>query len=299
MFFTKVVILKLNNMKFTIFTPTYNRAHTLTRLYESLLNQKFINFEWLIVDDGSTDGTQSLVESFTAENKINIRYVFQENGGKHIAINTALENTSADWFVIIDSDDYLRKCAMFKIKELADHLDEKFAGFTGIRFSEKINFNPSQFGNKAWTEDHSYQWAHHGEMGFIWRAAIVKQFPFPVFEGEKFCQESLVLRRIMQKHPVLFTDHVLFGGDYLEDGLTANVWNNMLKSPRYSMLNYSERIDQNIAKTKEQEMDFAKKYWDIALSAQHIPWTEKLLGISFILTAKVFTQKIRDRFSAR
>lgn len=93
------------NKMLTIFTPTFNRAHTLPRLYESLLNQTDYNFEWLIVDDGSSDDTSNLIETFKDE-KFPIRYIYQNNGGKHIASNVGLKAAKGDIFVVLDSDDW-------------------------------------------------------------------------------------------------------------------------------------------------------------------------------------------------
>src|SRR5690554_1988606 len=89
----------------TVFTPTYNRAHTLPRLYQSLLDQIFRDFEWLIVDDGSTDGTKELVEGWIAEAAIQIRYIYQPNGGKHTAFNRGVREARSPLFASIDSDD--------------------------------------------------------------------------------------------------------------------------------------------------------------------------------------------------
>ncbi|MDL0414398.1 glycosyltransferase family A protein, partial [Clostridioides difficile] len=93
--------------KFTVFTPTYNRAHLLENLYNDLKAQTydFNDFEWLIVDDGSSDSTKELVEKFISENKLNIRYIYKENGGKHTAINLGVKNADGELFFIVDSDD--------------------------------------------------------------------------------------------------------------------------------------------------------------------------------------------------
>ena len=92
--------------KITVFTPAYNRAHTLEKLYRSLQRQTFHNFEWLIVDDGSTDGTAKLVNNWQAEeNPFPVRYVWQENGGKCRAINYGLELAAGELFFTVDADD--------------------------------------------------------------------------------------------------------------------------------------------------------------------------------------------------
>ena len=97
----------MNKPFLTVFTPAYNRAVTLPRLYESLLRQTCFDFEWLIIDDGSSDDTSRLIHSFTGEGKFPVRYVYKENGGKHTAHNLALEEAEGEWFLCVDSDDTL------------------------------------------------------------------------------------------------------------------------------------------------------------------------------------------------
>ena len=102
-------------MKITVLTPTYNRAHTLGRLYKSLVNQTVKEFEWLIIDDGSTDNTKQTVETFKNDNKISIKYVEQENGGKHRALNNGVKLVDNELVFFVDSDDWLEKDAIEKI----------------------------------------------------------------------------------------------------------------------------------------------------------------------------------------
>ena len=74
----------------TVFTPAFNRAHTLVRTYESLCRQTCQDFCWLVVDDGSTDNTRQLVEGWIEEGRIPVRYIYKENGGLHTAYNLSL-----------------------------------------------------------------------------------------------------------------------------------------------------------------------------------------------------------------
>ena len=97
----------MKNIKLTIFTPTYNRANTLGRLYESLKIQSNQDFEWLIVDDGSSDDTQALIDSFIEEQILSIRYIKQSNAGKQAAWNNAVLNAQGEFFCGVDSDDAL------------------------------------------------------------------------------------------------------------------------------------------------------------------------------------------------
>lgn len=281
-------------MLFTIFTPTYNRAYTLQKLYNSLLLQSFNDFEWLIIDDGSTDHTEELIDSFIIENKIKIRYYKKNNQGKHIAINRSLELACGDFIITIDSDDYFTENALEKCKLITEKItgNEDFAGFTYIHFSENIDFNPSNYGNISWTEPNSYQWEFHGEMAYVFKTEVARKYRFPVFKNEKFCQESAILLPILRDYKVLFTNHVLAHGDYLEDGLSQNFYKRMLNSPRYSMYTQNERIKS--AKTCKHKKQYAKIYWDIALKSPHISWFEKIKGIPLGFTIKIFCEKLKN-----
>ncbi len=276
----------------TIFTPTYNRAYILPKLYNSLKGQINKNFVWLIVDDGSSDETKTLVQEFQNENYIEIHYIFQENKGKHFAVNKGLRNTRTEFFCVIDSDDYLAENAVEQMEILSGKIenDNQIAGFTFIRFSEKTNFDSGKYGKKEWIVSGraEYDWEFPGEMIYCYKTAIHQQFCFPEFEGEKFCPESLVYRRIERRFKILFTDKVLAYGDYLEDGLMSNYYQLLLKNPRSSLLNIKERFQDRLS--KEEKLNLAKTYWDIA-SKTNRPFLEKFFGISPFLILKVLINK--------
>ena len=202
----------------TIFTPTYNRAYTLPKLYESLKTQTNQNFDWVIVDDGSTDDTEVLIKSFIDEEIIKITYVRQKNQGKHIAINTGVALAKGDFFIVIDSDDYLLENCIETCYALIERVkEENIAGFTFIRFTEDIQYDTTKYNNKMWfyDEEGEFHWEHWGEMAFCYKTEIAQKYAFPQFEGEKFCPESLVHRRIGKRYRVLYTNYVLASGNYL------------------------------------------------------------------------------------
>lgn len=269
----------------TIFTPTYNRAHTLPLLYKSLQSQSIHDFEWIIVDDGSSDSTSSLIESFQKENKFPIHYYIQKNQGKHIAINKGLEMAKGSYFLVIDSDDYLLDHAMEIILKYVEKLknEKQFAGFTFIRFMEGTPYDLSLYGTKEWINDQSYNWEFHGEMCFCYKTEVAKNFPFPQFEGEKFCPESLVHRRIARQYQILFTDNVLASGEYLQDGLSSKYNQLMENSPRAGLLSWAEKIkdSKNNINLRKQ---FAKNYWDLAIKIPQISWVERFRGIPLSLS---------------
>lgn len=94
-------------VEFTVYTPTYNRAHTLPRVYDCLRNQSYKDFIWLIVDDGSTDNTKELVDTWIKEAILEIKYLYKQNGGKHTAMELAHMNVNTKYVIGLDSDDIL------------------------------------------------------------------------------------------------------------------------------------------------------------------------------------------------
>lgn len=276
----------------TIFTPTYNRAHTLPKLYESLKNQNSKNFEWLIVDDGSIDETKELIDKYIAEKEINIRYFFQENKGKHLAINKGISIATSDYFLVIDSDDCISvDCIDICSKMISEIRESDFDGFTFIRFSESSNFNRELYGKKRWRKGQSYIWEFNGEMMYCIKTDVYKRFLFPEFPGEKFCPESLILRRLEEKHSILYTDYVLAFGDYLDGGLTKNYYMLMFNNPHGALLNYKERIHQS--KDFNQKFSFAKNYYDIAWKSSKTTLKEKYFNLNPLLTIAVFWDTLK------
>ena len=251
-------------MLFTVFTPTYNRSHLLQRLFESLCSQTVRNFEWLIIDDGSTDDTEKVVAVFEEKADFPVRYIKQKNQGKHIAINTAVENAKGKWYLPIDSDDFLANNALEICQDLALETNgNQFGGFTFIRAPEELVEKKQENIIQKWTEYNSYHWEFAGEMMYVFKMDVIKKYPFPVFEHEKFCQESVQIIPIVKNYEILFTDHILAYGEYLEDGLSQNLYQRLLKNPQYSMLALKTKLA--VAKTQDEKKMLAKNYWDIAL----------------------------------
>lgn len=277
-------------MLFTIFTPAYNRAYILPKLYHSLLNQVNQNFEWLIVDDGSSDHTEMLIKEYIAENKIPIRYFKQKNQGKHIAINKAIILAELPWFCIIDSDDHLESEATKIWTQLTNEITEcETAGFSFIHFSDKIEYEKGKYGNMRLSNKSDYQWEFFGEMLFCFKTEIIKKFSFPVYEDEKFCQESVLFLPILRNYKMIFTDYVLVRGEYLEDGLSQNHYHNMIKNPKYGMLAIREKMKS--ATNKKDKEYLAKVYWDIVLKSKKIPLNKAIPGLPLIWTMVIFKDK--------
>ena len=229
----------------SIFTPAYNRAHLLTQLYNSLTAQKYYNFEWIIVDDGSTDTTSEVVQAFIAENKIPITYFKKANGGKHLAINKGVELAKGDLFFIVDSDDYLVAEATELITEYYPAIS-KAENVAGVSFRRGYDANtyigsPYFFKDVVLNaHDFRYKLKITGDMAEVYKTAVLKHYPFPEFLGEVFCSEGLVWNRIAEKYKLLWTSKIIYIGEYLEGGLTDNSFATRRNAPKAATLYYEE-----------------------------------------------------------
>lgn len=233
----------------TIFTPTYNRAYIISQLYESICNQSLKNFEWLIVDDGSTDNTRELVSSFIEEGAINIRYVYQENGGKQRAINKGVQLAVGELFFIVDSDDYLTPDAVLSIENAWNTLSDK-AQYAGLCF-RKLNYKTNrvlgdpfpQLEFDATSLDLAYNHLLNIDKAEVFCTTVLRQFPFPEIEGEKFVPEALVWYRIADKGLKLHCiDHSIYCCEYLLDGYTRNFASNLKRNNKGFFLFYKELL---------------------------------------------------------
>lgn len=251
----------------TIFTPTYNRAYIIGKLYESLLTQTSKDFEWLIVDDGSTDDTEALIDSFIAERKINIRYVKQPNGGKHRAINHGVRLAKGELFFIVDSDDQLPSDSIAIVSDYYSQVsdDSSFAGVCGLRYYStgvKIGGEFIYDVLDCNSIDFRFKYKLTGDMGEVFRTSVLKEYPFPEIENEKFCPEALVWNRIALKYRLRYFNRNIYLCDYLPDGLTAKIVKLRMDSPLASMLYYSELYNMPIP--IDQKLKAAINYWRFA-----------------------------------
>ena len=221
----------------TVFTPAYNRAHTLPRTYESLCQQKCKDFIWLIVDDGSQDNTAELVRLWQArDNGFEIRYIYKENGGMHTAHNTAYEHIDTELNTCIDSDDKLAPDAVEKILRKWDQVkDQGYAGIIGLDadFEGKIIGKGFPEGLTETTVVGYYAAGGSGDKKLVYRTDIINQYPpYPVFEGEKYVSLAYKYRLIDQTYKMAVLDEVLCNVEYLPDGSSGTMWKQYLKNPR-------------------------------------------------------------------
>ena len=234
---------------FTVFTPTYNRAHTLERVYESLLAQTFKSFEWIIVDDGSIDTTYEIVRRLVIEDKMTIRYFSQANSGKHVAFNLGVEKARGELFLTLDSDDSCIATALERFDQAWSEISEpsrsKFSGITCLCKDEygKIVGRPLP---RQTLEGVPYKiiskYRLKGEKWGFHRTEILKKFPFPVFSGERFIPESLVWNRIGNSYQIKFINEALRNYFNSNDSLTKSTIQIRKLSPNGTFLYYFETL---------------------------------------------------------
>lgn len=225
------------NAILTIFTPAYNRAHTLTRTYESMLMQKCKDFIWLIVDDGSSDNTRELVKSWqNSDNGFQIRYIYKENGGMHTAHNTAYENIDTELNVCIDSDDKLAEDAVEKILEKWKSVkDMGYAGIIGLDADFDGNIIGQGFPDdlRETTLVGYYAAGGIGDKKLVYRTDVINQYPpYPIFEGEKYVALAYKYRLIDQKYQLAVLNEILCNVEYQPDGSSGTMYKQYLKYPK-------------------------------------------------------------------
>jgi glycosyltransferase involved in cell wall biosynthesis len=241
---------KIAKYWFTVFTATYNRAHTLSKTYESLNRQTFRDFEWIIVDDGSIDETAGLVKNWINEADFPIIYRVQKNSGKHVAINLGVSLSEGELFLIVDSDDTIEPETLKTFKyywidiPIPDRCDFSTISARCKTPEGDIVGNPFSFSVKD-IQNSSEQllMRKKGELFGVNTVASMKEFPFPEIEGERFIPEGIVWNRISKKYSARFINIPLRVYVQLEEGLSKTSDLIRYKSPYGAYLNYKEQLD--------------------------------------------------------
>ena len=215
----------------SIVTTAYNRAYRLTKVYESLLTQTDKDFEWVVVDDGSTDNTKDLVTSFIEEKKIVIKYFFKENGGMHTAMNLGVSKAEGLFTLKLDSDDWLLENAIERVRYYYESELWKKGGkreLSGICF---LNSDPEgniigdKFKEDLFVSDYiSVRLVDRvrGDKSEVILTEKRKEVPYMVFPGEKRYPTSGVLITLAKKYDMIFTNESIYIRDYLADGISKS-----------------------------------------------------------------------------
>jgi glycosyltransferase involved in cell wall biosynthesis len=218
----------------TVLTPTYNRAHLLGRVYESLLAQTFPRFEWIIVDDGSQDDTEMLVKSWIDKGTLQILYRRQANLGKFAAVNRGVELARGEYTMTVDSDDWLVPDALERLlahwHAIPDAEQHAFSGIVGLCAYEDGRIVGDPFPSDPLDCDPAeltYVYGVAGDKHSLLRTAVLREFPFP-FEG---ASEGLVWNRMALKYRERHVNQVVKIVEYQPGGLTDDSLKLQIRTP--------------------------------------------------------------------
>lgn len=260
-------------MKITVFTPTFNRERLLKRLYVSLSEQTSKQFKWLIVDDGSTDSTSEYVQSLQHITEFPIEYIYQQNGGKARAHNAAVKHCTTEFFLIVDSDDYLVSNAIellnSKLKDLES--SEMLSGIIGNRIDKTTN---QVIGRRFPSVDISTGIELHqkynctGDTVRLYKTKILKKHLFPEINGEKFVPENVVFDEIDRHYKMIIMHELIYIGEYQSEGYSSNIYKVHRNNPvGYYMALKSASVS---AITLKKKINYTLLYL-IWIKKMHIP----------------------------
>lgn len=227
----------------TVFTPTYNRCRELGRLYESLCAQTDMRFEWLVVDDGSVDGTEKLAARWVNEAPFPVRYIRQANRGKHVAHNRGAKEAAAQLFMCVDSDDWLEPFAVETIICDSTALDAEESLLYPRLFASQTSLDtwfPEEV-DKIELSDMRMKYRLIVETAIVFNTEVLRRHPFPVVEGERYMPEGSAYYDFRAPELFLVRNAVFYRCEYLDEGLTRNIWSNWLRNPIGTALSLVKR----------------------------------------------------------
>jgi len=222
----------------TVFTPTFNRAYCLHQLYESLCRQTSNDFEWLIIDDGSTDHTKALVERWIKEDKVKIHYEYKQNGGMHTGHNKAYELIETELNVCIDSDDYMPDNAVQNILKKWQLIEnkEKIAGIIGLdafKDGKIVGTKIPSFLKQGSLYQLYNKYGVKGDKKLILRTEVVNKYPaYPQYPNEKLVPLGILYLMIGNDYDFLYSNEVYCIVEYQEDGSSKTIFKQYKESPR-------------------------------------------------------------------
>lgn len=238
-------------MMITILTPTFNRG-VLRSLWDSLQKQTVKDFEWLVVDDGSTDGTKNLIAQLQEKSNFPIRYIYKSNGGKHTALNVGIQTICSELTFIVDSDDCVTDDAVESILKIHKKYRSQnyICGYAFLRAFPDGKVNGKKFDVDEKIGSYIDVRVNGDDTGAdkaeVFKTHCLKEFPFPEYPNEKFLGEDLVWVRMARKYEMVHINKAIYVGNYLEDGLTNNRRKHNIASPVGCMHRAEEFMESDL-----------------------------------------------------
>lgn len=239
-------------MMITVLTPTFNRGGGLQSLWDSLQKQTVKDFEWLVVDDGSTDGTKNLITQLQEKSDFPIRYIYKNNGGKHTALNVGIQTICSELTFIVDSDDCVTDDAVESILKIHKKYrsQNNICGYAFLRAFPDGKVNGKKFDVDEKIGSYIDVRVNGDDTGAdkaeVFKTHCLKEFPFPEYPNEKFLGEDLVWVRMARKYEMVHINKAIYVGNYLEDGLTNNRRKHNIASPIGCMHRAEEFMESDL-----------------------------------------------------
>lgn len=239
-------------MMITVLTPTFNRGGGLQSLWDSLQKQTVKDFEWLVVDDGSTDGTKNLITQLQENSDFPIRYIYKSNGGKHTALNVGIQTICSELTFIVDSDDCVTDDAVESILKIHQKYrsQNNICGYAFLRAFPDGKVNGKKFDVNEKIGSYIDVRVNGDDTGAdkaeVFKTHCLKEFPFPEYPNEKFLGEDLVWVRMARKYEMVHINKAIYVGNYLEDGLTNNRRKHNIASPIGCMHRAEEFMESDL-----------------------------------------------------
>lgn len=237
-------------MKLSILTSTYNRAKLLKRLYNSIKENQInsmLEIEWLIMDDGSNDETESLVGQFKQENLFEIHYFKQENQGKMVALNYLVQKAQGDRIIECDSDDYFRKGAFQIIEKTAYEMTENIYAYAYLKYDQKECNIGNLFQKEITTMfDLYFKEGEDGEKALVFCSDIRKKYSYQLENGERFITEARMYHKMDQIYQIKCINEPILICEYQQDGYSRNIDDIFKKNPHGYYAYFHEMFLMNL-----------------------------------------------------
>ena len=247
----------------SIITPTYNREKLLGRLYSALIKQHSNRFEWIIIDDGSTDNTEEVVNKWIEENIISIKYIYQENRGKYIAHNVGVQNATKELCICIDSDDYPTDEFVKLITDFWEkNRNKKYSGIMALKCYKDGNIIGNKLPENLKEATLFYineTTENSGDKALVYRTEILRQHLFPEIKNTKFITESVIYDKIDCNYTMILMNKEICVCEYQNDGYSNNFRKLMINNPLGFNIYYIQRID--MALNLKSRLIYASKYY--------------------------------------
>ena len=286
-------------MLITVFTPLYNRENSIAAVYNSLLMQTCKDFEWLVINDGSTDSSATIMEDIISkhDNSFPIRYQCRENHGLMYTLNEGVRMAEGTLFMRLDSDDQALPNAIELITDNYHYVKDK-DDICALVF-RSVDYNKKSVGYHPFDEVQICDFALYrdkykakGDRSEVMKTEIFKKYPFPIIDGEKFCPEGLIWNRIASDYKAIYMISPIYQKGAPDDSITADVYNYLKRNSKGTTLYYREIVSNKKFCFKYRLLNAIKFYRYVFFSGEslftRIPLTYVVLGMPLGILVVLF-----------